>query len=121
MVARGTNPADLGIEDLQKCDRDSRISFTLPLALPEARAGVKGSGLNYVEYDLDDCEHAAKRKTRHLCGRWRREAYELGTLVVHSHGLLHQIGEWDYASWSTNRVTLQGFGFQCAGVWWLYW
>lgn len=105
-----------------QCDQESRISFTLPLSLP-----ANGSGLNYVEYDFDNCEYGRDPRRRYLCGKWAREVYEVGTLVIHSHGLLHQIGEWPYSSWDGNRITLQGFGFCCGrcaegdGRWFLYW
>ena len=114
MNTMGGAPAELG--DTSLCDQESRISFTLPLALPDTV-----SGLNYIDYEWEDCPHRNDPNRKYLCGKMNREVYEVGTLVVHSHALLHQIGEWSYSSWDSNRITLQGFGFQCSGKWWLYW
>jgi hypothetical protein len=55
------------------------------------------------------------------CGRWTHEPYEAGTLYVHNATLMHQIKPWPWRPFDTPRLTLQGFGFNCGGVWYLYW
>merc|ERR1712146_728915 len=96
--------------DTSLCDQESRISFTLPLSLPDTK-----SGLNYIDYEWEDCPYLHDPDRKYLCGRMNREVYEVGTLVVHSHALLHQIGEWSYSSWDENRITLQGLVSSAAG------
>lgn len=99
--------------DVSTCDRESRISYTLPLRLP---GGETAAGLNFV--DFSSCEDADDPAE---CGTQAKERYEVGTLVIHSQALLHQIGEWDYSSYNDTRITLQGFGFRCSDTWYLYW
>ena len=70
--------------DLKSCNPDSRISFTLPIALPSPN-----SGLNFVDFrNVKAGDYKNVKMTR--------ENYEVGTMVVHSGNLLHQIGNWDF-------------------------
>ncbi|GMH55665.1 hypothetical protein TrRE_jg2304 [Triparma retinervis] len=110
------------------CVGESRISFTLPIAMPDER-----SGLNYVDFSTDERGTDCRRDAEKVYGRegnwkchWKtRELYREGVMVVHSGTLLHSIGEWSYTGHDRNRVTMQGFGFKCKqggeDVWYIYW
>lgn len=100
-------------------------SFTLPLSLPAA-----GGGLlvweSVTSVDVD--EHAASRDLR----QWEatdeltserpavHHAYAVGTLVVHSGHVVHQIAPWELAAGDA-RVTLQGHALFHQGMWQVYW
>jgi hypothetical protein len=110
------------------CVGESRISFTLPIAMPDER-----SGLNYVDFSTDekgtDCRREAEKEygggNEWKCHLKTREIYVEGVMVVHSGKLLHSIGEWSYNRYDRNRVTMQGFGFKCEqggeDIWYVYW
>jgi hypothetical protein len=101
--------------DTNTCIPESRISFTLPIAIPS------GGGLDYIQFDdsAQACHEPPHR--RHFCYTKKRELYTNGDMVVHKGTLIHSIGEWNYTSYKDNRITLQGFGFECDGVWYVYW
>eukprot|EP00520_Triparma_pacifica_P015817 CAMPEP_0118637600 /NCGR_PEP_ID=MMETSP0785-20121206/3236_1 /TAXON_ID=91992 /ORGANISM="Bolidomonas pacifica, Strain CCMP 1866" /LENGTH=370 /DNA_ID=CAMNT_0006528791 /DNA_START=118 /DNA_END=1226 /DNA_ORIENTATION=- len=103
---------DKGVKGLdpETCAAESRISFTLPIDLPDAN-----SGLNFVDFSVDDsgadCKNEAERKygsAAWRCHKKTREKYEVGKMVIHAGQLLHSIGEWNYAGYSANRITMQG-------------
>ena len=96
------------------CDFESQIAFTLPVQLPNAECG-----LDYVSFS--GCNETEQRCTS--CVSHHSALYEVGTLYVHSGGLVHQIRPWSYSSIDAARprITLQGFGVRCNGMWYLYW
>ncbi|GMI05115.1 hypothetical protein TrVE_jg12254 [Triparma verrucosa] len=117
------------------CDPTSRISFTLPIRMPD-----ETSGLNYIDFgegtgeSLDGglkaqryYEETCSKRYPYRCYIQRREMYEVGNLVVHAGKLVHSIGHWNYTSYDTERITMQGFGFRCRGpkndkdTWFIYW
>ena len=114
--------------DESGCDAESRVSFTLAVALP-----AKGSGLNYADFggaDNDECR-IDNPTSPHRCYDLKRQEYEVGSMVVHAGRLVHSIGEWEYGGAGKNRITMQGFGFKCGGSgiegdgkgdrWYIYW
>jgi hypothetical protein len=121
----------------QLCEVDSRVSFTLPLHIPRQGKG----GLRFLDFRRTaeaDCgggtggrgqqrgasppSSATSSPAFADCGEAALEAYEVGTLYVHNATLLHQIAPWPYHGVGDGpRITMQGFGFNCGGVWYLYW
>jgi hypothetical protein len=98
---------------------EKRLSFTLPLALPR-----EGSGL--LMWDLDKkwlfegnralplSKIVEQKKCYHLL-------YEVGTLLIHSGDVAHQIAP-TYRVYDTDvRVTLQGHAVFFGNRWTLYW
>jgi hypothetical protein len=103
-------------------DRSATISFTLPLQLPGAGAALRTWDYTYEEF------RAARRAARPT--RLREAAathrstdhrYNVGTMVVHSGHVLHQIAPVDSVGHEDRRITLQGHGMRAAGAWHLYW
>jgi len=131
------------------CEVDSRISFTLPLRLPTKGAGGLryldfrgtssrdctpdssgvgggggGGGGGFGSAGSEGAGGSTSSAGDGLggCGSLAVEAYEAGTLYVHNATLPHQIMPWPYHGLSDGpRITMQGFGFNCGGVWYLYW
>jgi len=86
---------------------DVPLSFTLPVALPAA-----GGGLNlWPGLDASQGRPAVPPE---------RLAYQLGTLYWFCQPLLHQIAPLQQATAGDRRITLQGHGLRCDGVWILY-
>ena len=90
-----------------KVDWGSPLSFTLPIELPEA-----GGGLNvWPGVQLTD------RRSDELP---ERIAYRPGSLYWFFKPLLHQIAPLQGVTMNDRRITLQGHGLRCDGVWILY-
>ena len=98
------------------CEGSSRISFTLPLALP-----TNSSGLNYVDYSDHGGKECEGESNAHKCNTLKRQVYTPGELVIHAGTLIHSIGEWEYGGSQKDRITMQGFGLRCGGEWFIYW
>ena len=47
--------------------------------------------------------------------------YRIGGLVLHSGHKVHQIAPANDGQRGDERITLQGHGIRCGGVWNLYW
>jgi hypothetical protein len=105
---------------------DTFSSFTLPIVLPRA-----GSGLRVWE-TLTSAEVSAYAEEMGI-RQWDAIAalvkngapaafhgYEVGTLVVHSGHLVHQVPPWKRTPGDA-RITLQGHGLLHAGCWRIYW
>ena len=104
-------------------DMTSTISFTLPLRLPLA-----GGGLTvWDELEFQRLREEIARGTFDSVaaaahGRpGRTIPYEVGSLVVHSGHVLHQIAGVRKAAVVEERITLQGHGVYADGAWRLYW
>jgi hypothetical protein len=97
---------------------DEPLSFTLAVALPSSGAGLYTWEL--YERDLAGLPEADVR--RMAAGSPRTfHPYDTGALNVHSGHQLHQIAASRYERDSDERITLQGHGIRCRGVWKLYW
>jgi hypothetical protein len=102
---------------------DRPISFTLPLVLPR-----QGGGLTTWDVTVDQV-NAFYRRTGYLVTlddlklllTPRHHAYEVGTLVLHSGHMLHQIAPVPAVDPDDERITLQGHGIFYDGEWKLYW
>eukprot|EP00615_Pteridomonas_danica_P005124 CAMPEP_0114331406 /NCGR_PEP_ID=MMETSP0101-20121206/2389_1 /TAXON_ID=38822 ORGANISM="Pteridomonas danica, Strain PT" /NCGR_SAMPLE_ID=MMETSP0101 /ASSEMBLY_ACC=CAM_ASM_000211 /LENGTH=231 /DNA_ID=CAMNT_0001461725 /DNA_START=524 /DNA_END=1216 /DNA_ORIENTATION=- len=113
--ASASPPNTKGMKSSPLCDVESRISFTLPIHMPERGGG----GLNYLDFS-DTSKVYCKHGNASLCGVVRREESKVGSLYVHNATLLHQVGHWPYHLLDGHRITLQGFGFNCGGTWYIY-
>ncbi|HEX3863474.1 MAG TPA: hypothetical protein VHY35_17460 [Stellaceae bacterium] len=93
------------------------ITFTLPLSLPRC-----GSGLNVWDLSVRRLDGAPKAEA----ARAFREAnkrfieYRLGHLALQFGHLLHQIATPTQLDDDDERMTFQGHGLFCDGVWQLY-
>lgn len=100
-------------------DFGSVISFTLPVVLPAA-----GGGLRWWEGIDPDVWTAVSKPERQ---RMIREAplhylpYRVGTLVVHSGQIVHQIAPGQMLESNEERVTLQGHGIRVGDRVVCYW
>lgn len=110
---------DVGYELFPEADWSTVISFTLAIALPKA-----GSGLNYWEgVDAQEWDAASAEQRAELAGEHHRRflPYRIGTMVMHSGLLVHQIAPAQkFEAWD-QRVTLQGHGVRVGDRYLLYW
>jgi hypothetical protein len=104
-------------------DVRSTVSFTLPMRLPPAGGGLTiWDELSFervheeIERGTFDSLSAAAHATRRST-----VTYEVGTLVVHSGHVLHQIAGVPRTAVADERITLQGHGVYADGAWRLYW
>jgi hypothetical protein len=103
-------------------DRESPISFTLPVALPRAGGGLRTWNLSYREM-----ERAVQKGYVQTIDEMRRfktcseHAYSEGVLQVHSGHMLHQIAPIAGTQTDDERITLQGHGVRRGDNWVLYW
>jgi hypothetical protein len=114
--------------DLQDMDLDwddggarpagARFSFTLPITVPKAGAGLYVWNISYEEsqaVDEEGLRTLAETRTREYID------YHAGELVIHSGDQLHQIAEDRMPESGEVRLTLQGHGRLTGGSWILYW
>ncbi len=98
--------------------RDQVLSFTLPLAIPNG-----GGGLRYWDLTPDSLAKLSPAEQKALIGDSPMHylPYKVGTLVLHSGHLLHQIAPAPELTTDDRRVTLQGhLGRTSQGYYW-YW
>lgn len=99
-------------------DLVNTISFTLSIKLP------RGAGLNvWPELPLDYPPEVTTRDTwvQHMATLPSDfHPYTEGTLVLHDGMLPHQMALGDVGP-GAERITMQGHGVKCNGVWELYW
>jgi hypothetical protein len=94
------------------------ISFTAAVALPR-----EGGGLNVWDLDVRDYQDLpppeAARALRRANARY--VAYRRGHIAVQSGHKMHQIAKATELLEDDERITLQGHGLLCDGVWQIYW
>lgn len=98
--------------------RDQVLSFTLPLTIPNG-----GGGLRYWDLTPDSLTGLAPAEQKALIADSPMHylPYAVGTLVLHSGHLLHQIAPAPELTTDDRRVTLQGHvGRTSQGYYW-YW
>jgi hypothetical protein len=119
----GTPHYDLQFEHLdwdgRAVDFDRQVSFTLPVRLPRAGAGLRVWEADYRQ--LRRTFPTVSRRTLQEKREPRLHPYRLGELVVHSGYLLHQIAPMAEMEPDDQRVTLQGHGLFAEKEWILYW
>lgn len=104
-------------------DRASPVSFTLPLKLPAAGGGLtlwESLSVEQLRADVasnrfPDMVSAANATSSTTI------PYRVGSMVVHSGHLLHQMAGIAKRSVTDERITLQGHGIFADGAWCLYW
>ena len=98
-------------------DFKQTLSFTLTLQLPQI-----GGGLKLWDVEYDQVTQLPKEEAKALVRAQKSQLvpYEVGGLICHSGNQLHQISPWKSQP-EDRRITLQGHGLLCDGVWILYW
>ncbi len=99
-------------------DFKNPISFTLPIVLPKS-----GAGLNYWDFGLERTDGLPEKDLRAflLASEKRFHAYRAGVMAVHSGMRYHQMAVMRDLKPEDERITLQGHGLLCNGVWQLFW
>lgn len=102
----------------EKIDFSQTISFTLAIALPKF-----GGGLYLWDLHHDEFPNLTQPDIKRLIGERKKSfhAYKLGKLALHSGHLVHQIAPAQNVQPEDERITIQGHGFPCEGVWQFYW
>ena len=110
--------SNLNWEKHEKPDFDRTVSFTLSLTLPRQGAGLKV----WEDRHRDQVWSNTRSQFMQKVGRTATifHAYSEGSMVVHSGHLVHQMALGDILE-EGERVTLQGHGVWCNGIWQLYW
>lgn len=99
-------------------DLEHPLSFTLAVTLPPS-----GAGLNLWDVGLEECAGWSRQEREEL-RRTRKQTYVpyvLGKAVLHSGHTLHQVASSPAFAAGDERITLQGHGTLCDGIWQLYW
>lgn len=100
-------------------DTDAQLSLTLSIKLPAGGGGLLVWNINRIEIERmpleQRIEHSRANKTATF------EAYEVGTLAMHSGHQLHQIGPAPHLQPGDERITLQAHALPVDGTWILYW
>jgi hypothetical protein len=107
--------------DMARSDRTQPISYTLPIRLPR-----EGGGLNSWDLTYEDHMRAVRQRGSTIDQVVKEKsptfhAYTPGVLALHSGHMLHQIAAVEEIRQDDERITLQGHGLLCDGVWTLYW
>jgi hypothetical protein len=99
-------------------DLANPLSFTLAISLPRA-----GGGLNVWPLRLDDCRGLTRPEVDARLAALPPvyHPYAPGAMAIHSGFQFHQIAPMVGMQPDDERITLQGHGVQCDGVWCLYW
>ncbi len=102
---------DLQYEEnnIKNCDTNRVISFTLPIDLPQ---DVSGLYMFQGNKSLDKLEAAKTCKSL--------IKYKIGTLYIHD-GSNYHIMKPSKILHNEYRITLQGHGILCQGIWNIYW
>jgi hypothetical protein len=106
-----------------RADRGRPLSFTLPIALPREGGGLNSWDLSY-EAHMAQVRAAGTALSMEETTRSRTKTfhpYTEGVLTLHSGHTLHQIAAVDRVYPEDERITLQGHGLCCDGVWTIYW
>lgn len=97
------------------------LSFTLSIALPRGGAGLRTWDLDHAELrqrEGGSLQELVADRPPHF------HEYRVGHLAMHSGHMVHQIApspDLDPDDPRDERLTLQGHGIRCGGVWQLYW
>jgi len=93
-------------------NEDSAISFTIPVQIPKAGAGLNYYNIN-IDQDYVNFYEAPKALQKKLIKSKRRVDYKLGKLYCHNFGFLHQISNDFPLEPGDMRITIQGHGILC--------
>lgn len=109
---------ELDFDAADAADPEKRISFTVPICIPKA-----GAGLDVWPIHYDSTEHQTNAQAGEAFASVQRtyHAYRLGELLIHDGSHLHAIAAGHEVAPHDLRVTLQGHGQFTQGAWQLYW
>jgi len=100
-------------------DTDAQLSLTLSIKLPAGGGGLLVWNINRIEIEkMPRDERIAHSRVNRVA---TFEAYEVGTLAIHSGHQLHQIGPAPHLQPGDERITLQAHALPVDGRWILYW
>lgn len=104
--------------DYKNIDFEHPISFSCPIALPEAP-----SGLNYWEITKEETTKLGQEEIEQLKSskEMKFHSYSLGKLALHRGLILHQIAPYQNIKPTDEHITLQGHGIVCDGKMRIYW
>lgn len=99
-------------------DFDRSLSFTLAIALPKL-----GGGLNIWDLSHNEIVERPPTEVKGLIESRSKSfhPYKIGSLVLHSGNIVHQIAAGKNLQVDDERITLQGHSLYCQGSWQLYW
>lgn len=99
-------------------DFSNPISFTLAIGLPKS-----GGGLYVWDLYLKEAQGLSKEEFLDRIDARNRKlySYTVGQLALHSGLMFHQVASMPNIEMDDERITLQGHGLMCHGVWQLYW
>jgi hypothetical protein len=102
----------------QEIDFDRSLSFTLAIALPEF-----GGGLNLWDLSHEEIIERPPTEVKGLIESRTKSfhPYKLGSMVLHSGNIVHQIAPGKNLQTDDERITLQGHSLYSQGSWQLYW
>lgn len=99
-------------------DFNHPLSFTLAVRLPTEGGGMTLWDLPYEEVkglNHSEIEQLASTRQNHF------HPYTVGTLLLHSGLIVHQIAPGKNLQSDDERITLQGHALLCKGSWQLHW
>lgn len=99
-------------------DFDHPLSFTLAVRLPTSGGGMILWDLPYEEVkglNHSEIEQIASTRKKYF------HPYRVGTLLLHSGLIVHQIAPGKNLQLNDERITLQGHAVRCQGRWQLHW
>ena len=109
----------------KEVDLENTLSFTLPIQVP-----TNGGGLNTWEEESMKQYEIDNKYTKHMkeldyskCGDYGEPTvvpYTAGEMFYFIGSLVHQIAPAYNADFNDRRISLQGHGVKCDGVWQLY-
>lgn len=107
----------VNFESLGPVDASKSVSFTLPIAIPKA-----GAGLNMWDMTLSDIE-SKRENFQEMLDRadFHYQEYRIGTLFTHCGNYFHQVAPLKDLEAGDERITLQGHAVWSEGTWILFW
>jgi hypothetical protein len=104
-----------------KPERSATLSFTVALRLPADGGSLWTWDYSYADYRAARRSGRPHRLRDVAAATPTEHVYELGSLVLHSGHVLHQIAPVARRHPGDVRITLQGHGIRAGGAWLLYW
>lgn len=104
-----------------KIDYDDLFSFTLALELPRSGGGLYlWDDVDLTSQQIDTFNFQDPRDKENQVPTPRYIEYEVGKLFYHTGHILHQIAPATDLQDGDRRITLQGHGVNCQGVYKIY-
>ena len=100
-------------------DTAAQLSLTLSITLPTGGGGLLVWNINRIAIESMPLEQRIAHSRANRAATF--EAYEVGTLAMHSGHQLHQIAPAPHPQPGDERITLQAHALPVDGTWMLYW